>query len=46
MESKNSKEIIDIEKLPDHVIIEVFIRTEVSDWAQISCVKKQWASLF
>ncbi|XP_045828726.1 uncharacterized protein LOC123920508 isoform X1 [Trifolium pratense] len=46
MERKNSKEIIDIEKLPDHVVIEIFIRTGVSDWTQISCVKKQWASLF
>jgi len=45
MERKNSKEISDIEKLPDHVMIEVFIRTGVSDWTQISCVKKQWASL-
>lgn len=40
------KKSIDIEKLPDHVVIEIFIRTGVSDWTQISCVKKQWASLF
>ncbi|XP_027191913.1 uncharacterized protein [Cicer arietinum] len=47
MERKISKEIlIDIEKLPNHVIIEIFIRTKVSDWAQISCVNKHWASLF
>ncbi|CAK8574556.1 unnamed protein product [Lathyrus sativus] len=46
MEKKNSTEVIDIEKLPDHVVIEIFIRTRVNDWTQISCVKKHWASLF
>lgn len=46
MEKKNSKEVIDIEKLPDHVVIEIFIRTRVNDWTQISRVKKQWSSLF
>lgn len=45
-EKKKTKEVIDIEKLPDHVVIEIFIRTRVNDWTQISCVKKQWASLF
>ncbi|KAJ7962664.1 Lipid-binding serum glycoprotein-like protein [Quillaja saponaria] len=33
-------------KLPDHLLIEIFIRVPVSEWAQISCVKKQWAALF
>ncbi|KAJ0007344.1 hypothetical protein Pint_30802 [Pistacia integerrima] len=33
-------------KLPDHLLIEIFIRVPVSEWAQISCVKKHWASLF
>ncbi|XP_057995913.1 uncharacterized protein LOC110665942 isoform X3 [Hevea brasiliensis] len=33
-------------KLPDHILIEIFIRVPVSEWAQISCVKKQWANLF
>ncbi|KAL0012925.1 hypothetical protein SO802_008033 [Lithocarpus litseifolius] len=35
-----------VEKLPDHLLIEIFIRVPISDWAQISCVKKQWANLF
>ncbi|KAL6277067.1 hypothetical protein ACE6H2_020668 [Prunus campanulata] len=33
-------------KLPDHLLIEIFIRVLVSEWAQISCVKKQWANMF
>ncbi|PQP99290.1 uncharacterized protein Pyn_15324 [Prunus yedoensis var. nudiflora] len=33
-------------KLPDHLLTEIFIRVPVSEWAQISCVKKQWANLF
>ncbi|GAB4841869.1 hypothetical protein Ancab_011824 [Ancistrocladus abbreviatus] len=33
-------------ELPDHLLIEIFIRVPVSDWATISCVKKQWANLF
>ncbi|KAK6911196.1 hypothetical protein RJ641_023289 [Dillenia turbinata] len=33
-------------KLPEHLLIEIFIRIPVSGWAQISCVKKQWANLF
>lgn len=35
-----------IEKLPDHLLIEIFVRVPISDWASISCVKKQWANLF
>ncbi|XP_058068319.1 uncharacterized protein LOC131217415 isoform X1 [Magnolia sinica] len=34
------------EKLPDHLLIEIFIRVPISEWAQISCVRKQWAALF
>ncbi|XP_021720301.1 uncharacterized protein LOC110687955 isoform X2 [Chenopodium quinoa] len=33
-------------KLPDHLLVEIFIRVPVTDWAKISCVKKQWAKLF
>ncbi|KAH7564857.1 hypothetical protein JRO89_XS09G0043100 [Xanthoceras sorbifolium] len=33
-------------KLPDHLLIEILIRIPVSEWAQVSCVKKQWANLF
>lgn len=33
-------------KLPDHLLIEIFIRVPMTDWAQVSCVKKHWASLF
>ncbi|XP_068639072.1 uncharacterized protein [Aristolochia californica] len=32
--------------LPDHLLIEIFIRVPISEWCQISCVKKQWAALF
>lgn len=35
-----------IARLPDHLLIEIFIRVPASEWAQISCVKKHWASLF
>ncbi|KAK9282456.1 hypothetical protein L1049_005374 [Liquidambar formosana] len=35
-----------LQKLPEHLLIEIFIRVPVSEWAQISCVKKQWANLF
>ncbi|GAV70809.1 F-box-like domain-containing protein [Cephalotus follicularis] len=33
-------------KLPDHILVEIFIRVPISGWAQISCVRKQWANLF
>ncbi|KAL3528486.1 hypothetical protein ACH5RR_007808 [Cinchona calisaya] len=35
-----------IEKLPDHLLIEIFLSVHISDWVNISCVKKQWAKLF
>ena len=36
---------IGIGKLPEHLLIEIFIRAGACEWAQISCVRKQWASL-
>ncbi|KAL2932792.1 hypothetical protein RDABS01_015911 [Bienertia sinuspersici] len=33
-------------KLPDHLLVEIFIRIPVNDWAKVSCVKKQWANVF
>lgn len=33
-------------KLPDHLLIEIFVQIPVSEWAGISCVKKRWANLF
>lgn len=34
------------EKLPDHLLIEIFVRVPIWEWAQVSCVNKQWADLF
>ncbi|OIW04991.1 hypothetical protein TanjilG_24463 [Lupinus angustifolius] len=39
-------ELSDIGKLPEHVLIEIFIRTCVSEWRHISCVDKHWSSIF
>ncbi|KAI5679564.1 hypothetical protein M9H77_00791 [Catharanthus roseus] len=33
-------------ELPDHLLIEIFIRVPMSSWGQISCVKRHWANLF
>ncbi|KAL3835353.1 hypothetical protein ACJIZ3_010089 [Penstemon smallii] len=33
-------------KLPDHLMIEIFVRVPFSDWGQVSCVNKHWANLF
>ncbi|KAI4331146.1 hypothetical protein MLD38_029361 [Melastoma candidum] len=33
-------------KLPDHLLIDIFIRLPVSDWVHVSCSRKHWASLF
>lgn len=33
-------------KLPDHLLVEIFIRVPVTDWANVSCVKKRWSILF
>ncbi|WCJ37156.1 lipid-binding serum glycoprotein family protein [Euphorbia peplus] len=35
-----------IGKLPDHLLIEIFIRVPIAEWAQVSCVRKHWANLF
>ncbi|KAB5543905.1 hypothetical protein DKX38_012017 [Salix brachista] len=32
-------------KLPDHLLVEIFVRVPISEWAQISCVKRQWANV-
>ncbi|PKU81789.1 uncharacterized protein LOC110112286 isoform X1 [Dendrobium catenatum] len=32
--------------IPDHLLIEIFVRVPIPDWVQISCVCKQWASIF
>lgn len=53
VEKKMTEEPTDIdsadnvfEKLPDHLLIEIFIRVPISEWAQVSCVKMRWARLF
>ncbi|OIT05147.1 PREDICTED: uncharacterized protein LOC109223921 isoform X1 [Nicotiana attenuata] len=33
-------------KLPDHLLVEIFICVPISDWGHLSCVKKHWAHLF
>ncbi|KAI4325192.1 hypothetical protein MLD38_030610 [Melastoma candidum] len=33
-------------KLPEHLLIDIFIRLPVSDWVHVSCSRKHWASLF
>lgn len=33
-------------KLPDHLLIEIFVRVPHSEWAQISSVSKLWAKQF
>ncbi|XP_024971026.1 uncharacterized protein LOC112510010 [Cynara cardunculus var. scolymus] len=33
-------------KLPDHLLIEIFIRVPVVEWGLVSCVSRQWADLF
>lgn len=34
------------EKLPDHILVEIFIRVPAAHWVQVSCVKRRWAELF
>ncbi|CAH2047805.1 unnamed protein product [Thlaspi arvense] len=34
------------EKLQEDLLIEIFIRVPISEWEQISSVRKQWANLF
>ncbi|GFP79213.1 hypothetical protein PHJA_000064800 [Phtheirospermum japonicum] len=33
-------------KLPDHVLIEIFVRVPIVEWAHLTCVNKHWANLF
>ncbi|EOA33081.1 hypothetical protein CARUB_v10016418mg [Capsella rubella] len=33
-------------KLSEDLLIEIFIRVPITNWDQISCVRKQWANLF
>lgn len=33
-------------KLSEDLLIEIFIRVPITNWDQISCVRKQWATLF
>lgn len=33
-------------KLTEDLLIEIFIRVPITNWEQISCVRKQWANLF
>ncbi|KAG0544311.1 hypothetical protein BDA96_02G264500 [Sorghum bicolor] len=35
-----------IGRLPEHVIVEIFIRLPVYEWVQLACVNKHWASIF
>ncbi|EXB53785.1 hypothetical protein L484_002017 [Morus notabilis] len=48
MNSKENETLVasSFGKLPDHLLIEIFIRIPVPEWSQVSCVKKQWATLF
>lgn len=33
-------------KIPDHLLVEIFVLVPNSEWFQISCVSKRWASVF
>ncbi|KAG8380276.1 hypothetical protein BUALT_Bualt07G0176500 [Buddleja alternifolia] len=33
-------------KLPDHLLIEIFVRVPIVDWGELSCVNKYWSNLF
>lgn len=35
-----------IVELPDHLLIEIFIRVPMSNWRSLSCVNRHWANLF
>ena len=35
-----------LDKLPDHLLIEILVRVRAEDWLASACVKKRWASLF
>eukprot|EP00252_Welwitschia_mirabilis_P016887 TRINITY_DN3759_c0_g1_i1.p1 TRINITY_DN3759_c0_g1~~TRINITY_DN3759_c0_g1_i1.p1 ORF type:complete len:231 (+),score=54.87 TRINITY_DN3759_c0_g1_i1:269-961(+) len=40
------KEENGFDRLPDHLLIEVFVKLPTSDWASVSCVQKRCATLF
>lgn len=46
MSSTSDDEHSSFGNLPDHLLIEIFDRVPVSEWAAISCVNKRWADLF
>ncbi|URE23469.1 FBOX [Musa troglodytarum] len=33
-------------RLPDHLLVEIFVRVPFCEWSQISCVNKHWAEMF
>jgi len=35
-----------IGRLPEHLLVEIFVHVPVCEWVQIACVNKQWASIF
>lgn len=45
---KESNTLFDnvFDRLPDHLLIEIFVRLPASDWAAASCIQKRCAALF
>jgi len=35
-----------IDKLPDHLLVEILVRVRTSDWITAACVRKRWAAMF
>ncbi|CAN6211155.1 unnamed protein product [Urochloa humidicola] len=35
-----------IGRLPEHLLVEIFVHLPVCEWVQVACVNKQWASIF
>lgn len=35
-----------MDKLPDHLLIEILVRVPTSDWIVAACVKKRWGAIF
>jgi len=35
-----------IDKLPDHLLMEILVRVRTSDWIAAACVRKRWADMF
>lgn len=52
MQEKEKEDMVPVpadckfEQLPDHLLVEIFVRVPMTDWRHISCVKKHWAGLF